>query len=531
MSDLRHLLGVGGVLLLVSGCGEESLKRAPETLFEPGGITGRICDKATGQWVGGASVALDAPTAPSTETDPDGRFTLSGLPPGEYTVTIDSEGFHSVRHVIVRAGEVTDLGGETCEIEQGELRGRACNEALEAWVGGAEVSVEVPGDDLVTTSDEFGRFLFPEVPVGPRQVTVSAAGFTETYSVEVVAYRSVFAGDVHCGPLGGVHGRICGAQGYWLSGARIVVTLEDGTVVETTTDANGYFTLVDVPAGEQTIQVTKGSFATSFPVVVIGNDTLYLAEPVCIPPTTRIAVVTGVYDSVEEILTGLGFGIRATYEDSPTPSIVDPDGNIDIIEGYGSFWLEDFLGDALWLNGYQIVFFNCGLDDYDLDSPGSAADAAMANLRAFVNDGGSVYASDWANSVVTRAFPGRINFFDDDGDLSAAKVGMEENGVTAEVVDAAMETALGQTTVSLNFNLPAWVVLDQVSAQAGLRIMAVADVTVVDPYTYDESPHTDAPLLVQFNHGLGRVLYTSFHNESQTTSDMQAILNFVVFEL
>ena len=44
-------------------------------------------------------------------------------------------------------------------------------------------------------------------------------------------------------------------------------------------------------------------------------------------------------------------------------------------------------------------------------------------------------------------------------------------------------------------------------------------------------PYPAAPMLVTFSHGEGRVLYTSFHNDSQNTRDLEEVLRFGVFEL
>lgn len=39
------------------------------------------------------------------------------------------------------------------------------------------------------------------------------------------------------------------------------------------------------------------------------------------------------------------------------------------------------------------------------------------------------------------------------------------------------------------------------------------------------------PLLFRFEQGEGRVTYTTFHNEAQTTADRDRILSYLVFSL
>ena len=65
--------------------------------------------------------------------------------------------------------------------------------------------------------------------------------------------------------LGGVRGRVCAPSGStWVAGATVWVTLEDGTVVHTKTDGDGWYNLADVPPGKYTVHVKKGSFNTTF---------------------------------------------------------------------------------------------------------------------------------------------------------------------------------------------------------------------------------------------------------------------------
>ena len=519
---------------LAAGCADDKLQQAPDKVVPVGGIHGCLCDRTCGEWVVGALVTVDdVPNATAT-SDASGCFELVDVPVGEHDLTVDSPSYKSTRNAFVHADEVIDIGVSGCALDRGSVIGRVCDEAVNDWLSGASVTLPLPAGDLQTTSDDNGRFLFQDVPVGQRQVTVTKDAFTETYDVEVRAYQTSWTGDAACGPVGAIHGRICAGQGYWLSGARVWVELEDGTIIETTTDADGFFTLAAVPGGTVTVQVSRGSFYSSFAVDVAGGTVVELPEPVCIPPTTRMAVVTGAYDSIQDVLVGLGFPIRAYYNSSTTPQIDDSEGNVDIIDGFDDFWVTSFLADPVWMSDYDILFFNCGLDTYAWDAGDAAASQAISNLRAFVTNGKSIYTSDWASDVVRLAFPGQINLYGSDAVAGAACVGVADENVQAVITDAGLQTALGRTDILVNFNLDIWAVLEPTGSQPGsLTQMVSADIDVyVDPETsYDTAPQAKTPILVQFGYGSGRVLFTSFHNESQTTDDMDAILNYMVFEL
>lgn len=56
-----------------------------------GGITGVITDKATGEPMPGVTVVATSPALPGTQTaitDENGMYVITGLPPGEYTITL-----------------------------------------------------------------------------------------------------------------------------------------------------------------------------------------------------------------------------------------------------------------------------------------------------------------------------------------------------------------------------------------------------------------------------------------------------------
>jgi hypothetical protein len=125
---------------------------------------------------------------------------------------------------------------------------------------------------------------------------------------------------------------------------------------------------------------------------------------------------------------------------------------------------------------------------------------------------------------VDGAFPGKITFLSPD-----PRVGEEAANSMATIVDATLASALGKTTASINFNLPGWVVIDSVAGGTTVLLTGPATVpTAAPPYTVTLQ---GKPYAVQFAHGSGRVTYTSFHNEAQTTADMDRLLEQMLFAL
>ena len=166
------------------------------------------------------------------------------------------------------------------------------------------------------------------------------------------------------------------------------------------------------------------------------------------------------------------------------------------------------------------MFFNCGKGQDDILM--SAESAITQNLKTFVESGGSIYASDFAFLYVEWPWPDAIEFFGDDTVVYGPKVG-GVGKLTAKVVDPVLAAHLGKDHVQLNFDEGLWAVAESAAADTKVHVsgnMSSPLATV-----------SNAPLLLTHKPGTGKVLYTSFHNEAQVTADMEAILQYLVFEL
>ncbi len=169
----------------------------------------------------------------------------------------------------------------------------------------------------------------------------------------------------------------------------------------------------------------------------------------------KIAVTPAHWDDIGEVLSSLGF-------------------DYDEIEVADLTKLET-------LKQYSTVYINCS---YDLDQ---WAEQAGPVLKQYVQEGGVIYASDYANSIMQESFPGKINFYNPYGDpellYSAARSG---------------ESGVFRTGTRVHMTGPS----------------SVPELTGNIPY------------VLTFTEGDGEVLYTSFHNEAQTTAQVQKVLEW-----
>lgn len=246
------------------------------------------------------------------------------------------------------------------------------------------------------------------------------------------------------------------------------------------TDAQGRFTMNGLPAGGTLVQAEKGFFATKAQAQT-GTELSLKIDPA----TVKLAYITGSFDRIQEVLRRLGF--------SPTEIPANA-----------------LFGD---LSQYAAVFLNCGMDEEP-----AADDRIVASLKGYVEPGGILYASDFSDIYVQRAFPNEVKFLSPDSRVGTSGV------VTATLVDAGLKTALGKEQAELDFNLTGWAVVDSVPSST--RVLVRGPVK-----TFSGATLPDRPLAVQFSLGKGRVTFTSFHNEAQTTADMNVLLEQMLFGL
>ena len=176
---------------------------------------------------------------------------------------------------------------------------------------------------------------------------------------------------------------------------------------------------------------------------------------------------------------------------------------------------------------YDIIFFNCGISDSWIDME---REIIKENIRSFVQNGGSIYVSDWAWFFVELPFPAKIDFYGDDLEYRAPMVG-REGSVSANVIDITMQAIIGAVGADINFDLPMWVVMQGVGP--GVSPLLEATVQAADLFG-SFTTLSSVPIAARFDVGEsgGRVIYTAFHNEhAATTLDMTDILEEIILSL
>ncbi len=325
-----------------------------------------------------------------------------------------------------------------------------------------------------------------------------------------------------CG-YGQLTGKVCAPnEQVFVNGATVTIETTDcdgnPVVLETTSDVNGVYHFDAVPCGNHQVEVVKGSFETTYGVSIHVDEHTDLSAAVakiCFSATSAtIAVLDGNYDDIEGLLDKLGLDYDLYSENG--------------VVGVGD--TVELLSTPSSLSQYEIVFANCGGFHgwMPQDHP-----AAMAHIHDYVLDGGSFYMSDYAWVYGEFAFPEAIEFMgsDDVQDMFTDKSPQMIDGgqsFQATIADGAMAAYLGKTKLLVTFDQGPQIAPEK----AGEGTFPHVSAQITQPFATD--PLDDnIPLVLSYKPSptAGRVIYTNFHNDAQTTADMLVLLNYLVFTL
>lgn len=329
----------------------------------------------------------------------------------------------------------------------------------------------------------------------------------------------------------------------------------------TCTDEAGAFsiTLSQVAAPKAELTVKKGAFFTVLPVTVdastpeVDLGAKPISEKESLPTTTKIAVVTGWFDRIEDVLakTGLGDVDEFGHLTLGTEKFDLFDGDLSLSGGYPFFdELMEIQGDGQpKLMQYDIVFINCGAYEFEDEGFGlSPSNPELVHaLRAFVAAGGRLYITDQAYDYLEQAFPEYLHFYGGADDPSkpepedAAQYGMEVSSVQATVLDKSLSAFLAGTTcegkacvnpdgtLKIEGFLPYWAVLEGVHKNQDQNVT----VYIKGPATLPDEGEVIRPLTVAINHGAGKIVYSSYHTEDRGSKELlpqERVLQYLVFE-
>ncbi|MCC7071525.1 MAG: carboxypeptidase regulatory-like domain-containing protein [Deltaproteobacteria bacterium] len=537
-----------GLVALLGACRDEELTNLA------GGITGQVCNPVTGRPAAGATITgnwvnpfNDKEGTKDTTADENGFFTLGGMPVTTVTLAIRNDEFQNELQVEIVEREDVQLTDPACrdlpgEPGMGELVGQICNRHTGEYITEGTVTVLLAsGEELVADIQGDGSFVMPEVPIGIHVVYVQAPGFQKTYQVEVTEGGQTLLEDqvVDCQEFdqlstGMIVGSICGpsdsGEGGPLAGAHVyVVQPIDGIVYESWSLDDGTFAIEGIPAPQTGLQVRaeKGGFVYTWDNVNVytladaPDGTNVTASVDCqelVPDDDRrYLVVQGTFDKIEQVLSRMGLT------------------NVDLLEGVpmdpSDLWSTAAFGNYETLSNYDAVFVNCGISETDLVL--GLNGAVKENLKRYIREGGSLYVSDWAYDLVEQVWPERINFLGEDTVNSDAEHG-EDGDYGVDVLEPGLADYVGSSDVTIGFSFGNFAIVSQLDPTVTTYLRGDVGYRV----NGGVSTLTDVPVTVGFSDGYGRVIFTSFHQETNDAGETETldgpedlVLRYLIFSL
>ncbi len=207
---------------------------------------------------------------------------------------------------------------------------------------------------------------------------------------------------------------------------------------------------------------------------------LHLADQA--PKQLRLAVTPVAHDDLGQVLRRMG-------------------------DGYSYLTLRrQELLSAESLRKQDVVFLTCS-DLYAQDF------LAAPTLRRFVEQGGTLYASDLCGDLVLATFPEfRAPY--------PLLPGIPQS-IDGRVLDQGLQSFLGKKTIPLSFDAPDW--------RPAAFDPSKVQVCLGGVYRNNFGHAMPVPLLVRFRVGAGTVIFTSFHHTKNDSATVQKLLEYLVF--
>ena len=260
-------------------------------------LTGRVIDATTGVPIPGAEVTITEKNF-TGRSDFAGTYAITDIPTGvEYTVKVFADGYVGKTYRISSSPWTQTMDFALAPREtNGSLTGTVIDAATSQPIAG--VTLTLVADPVISsTTDSNGVFSFAAVPKGVQQVALSLSGYagrTLTTAVSAGVLNNTGNIPLSVTPLhASVQGRVW--DGYAKAPFPGVQILMDGASTrQTSTAADGSYTLEDVEPGKVTLTATavtmNGYYPASFTGFLEPNGIVVFSPTLTTAPPTVVEV-------------------------------------------------------------------------------------------------------------------------------------------------------------------------------------------------------------------------------------------------
>jgi hypothetical protein len=247
----------------------------------PGIVTGTVTNIRTQAVISNAIVTWNTT---SVRSNSSGLYSIPNVAGGSQTVTASATGYLPVSSAVNVNGETSTLNFQLSTA--GILNVTVVNSAG-IPVGGAQVSLSGGqiSTSLTGTTNASGIYSSSWIPIG--NYTITSGPGTATATVTTGNTTSITVSQSSGPTTGTITGTVTDTSGTALSGA----TVSCGNI-SVTTQANGTYTLANVPAGMQTVTALLTGFQTGTQGVNVTAGGTSVAN-FSLTPTASTGTVTG----------------------------------------------------------------------------------------------------------------------------------------------------------------------------------------------------------------------------------------------
>ncbi|MCD4783744.1 MAG: carboxypeptidase regulatory-like domain-containing protein [Candidatus Eremiobacteraeota bacterium] len=354
-------------IVLLPGCTISDESTSSSASY--GTVAGSVKDADTGNGIYDAKVKVvtsstsSARAVYSAQTDSDGNYSITDIPPGTHQVTASKSGHQNVtRSTTVQAGETTTEAFTLTAVAGGTVSGRVTDVVDSTIIIGARVYI----DEYQDYTDNSGDYMISGIPTGTQVLHVEAGSFVDYQTtLEIVEGSSITQNvpmaennEPETPPNEGksnIYGRVYDSGGAAVLGAEVQVYLQSGAAIRQSTptptptpsetptpegsgetDSYGTYEILNVDPGTYNLLVTKTGYTTTTGTVTATEDKNNRADTVTMgggpSPTaspTSTSTIQPTPTSTSSPGTGVTTWVSKRINSPEVGAAQDPDVNDD----------------------------------------------------------------------------------------------------------------------------------------------------------------------------------------------------------
>ncbi len=246
-------------------------------------------------------------------TGVDGEIIFKDLPVGEYSLSIEKEGFVSkYKKFEIISGKITNLGVITLNNQKGALKGVVKIEGVTNFANILIYLKDSEGGIFATLTDEKGNYKFEDLPIGIFSITASTKGYraSQIDNVVVNPNKTTTLKSIILKPekkkVGSIIGYARFSDANITDFSDIEVSIKELPDKKTTTLKDGSFILNELKPGVWTLFFKKGNLETTKVVRVVEGVKTYIDNVQLYPTSGTIKFkVTDRINPLKDVLISI----------------------------------------------------------------------------------------------------------------------------------------------------------------------------------------------------------------------------------